>query len=120
MIKTRIEFGLKKPILNHFFLFFILVLSIFAYFNIPKEIFLPSNMDAVSITGSYAGASSDLLDKIAVEDIEDELLSLSFADKITSVIKNGYFSIMAELKSAEDSNLVVDEVKSEIIIHLLT
>ena len=73
MIKTIIEFGLKKPILNHFLLFFILILSVFAYLNIPKEIFPPSNMDAISITGSYAGASSDLLDKIAVEDIEDEL-----------------------------------------------
>lgn len=111
MMKTIIEFGLKKPILNHFLLFFILVLSVFAYFNIPKEIFPPSNMDAVSISGSYAGASSDLLDKIAVEDIEDELLSLSSADKITSVIKNGYFSIIIELKSGEDSNLVVDDVK---------
>ncbi len=111
MIKTIIEFGLKKPILNHFLLFFILVLSVFAYFNIPKEIFPPSNMDAVSISGSYAGASSDILDKIAVDDIEDELLSLSSADRITSVIKNGYFSIMVELKKGEDPNLAVSDVK---------
>ncbi len=111
MIQTLIEFGLKKPILNHFLLFFIFLLSIFAYFQIPKEIFPPSNMDAVTITGSYAGASSDLLDKIAVEDIEDELLSLSAADKIRSVVKNGFFSIFVELKEGEDANLVVDDVK---------
>jgi multidrug efflux pump subunit AcrB len=111
MIKTIIEFGLKKPILNHFLLFFIFILSVFAYFQIPKEIFPPSNMDAVTITGTYAGASSDLLDKIAVEDIEDELLSVGEVDKITSVIKNGYFTITAELKQGEDSNLVVDDIK---------
>ncbi len=111
MIKTIIEFGLKKPILNHFLLFFIFILSIFAYLQIPKEIFPPSNMDAVTITGTYAGASSDLLDKIAVEDIEDELLSVGEVDKITSVIKNGYFTITAELKQGEDSNLVVDDIK---------
>lgn len=112
MIQTIIEFGLKKPILNHFLLLFIFILSVFAYFQIPKEIFPPSNMDAISISGSYAGgASSDLLDKIAVEDIEDELLSVSEVDKITSVIKNGYFSIIAELKEGEESNLVVDDIK---------
>ncbi len=114
MIKTIIEFGLKKPILNHFLLFFILILSVFAYFNIPKEIFPPSNMDAISITGTYSGASSDLLDKIAVEDIEDELLGLSSADKITSVIKNGFFSITVELKRGEDPNLVISDVKDVI------
>ncbi len=111
MIKTIIEFGLRKPILNHFLLLFIFILSVIAYFQIPKEIFPPSNMDAVIINGTYAGASSDLLDKIAVEDIEDELLSVSEVDKISSVIKNGFFSIVAELKEGEKSNLVVDDVK---------
>lgn len=76
MIKTIIEFGLRKPILNHFLLFFLLVLAVFAYFKIPKEIFPPASLDSVSITGTYVGASSDLLDKMAVEDLEDELTSL--------------------------------------------
>lgn len=111
MIKTIIEFGLRKPILNHFLLLFIFILSVFAYLKVPKEIFPPSNMDAITITGTYAGASSDLLDKIAVEEIEDELLSVSEVDKITSVIKNGFFIITAELKQGEDSNLVIDDVK---------
>ncbi|WP_320034197.1 efflux RND transporter permease subunit [Halarcobacter sp.] len=111
MIQTIIEFALKKNILNHLFLIFIFILSIFAYLKIPKEIFPPSSMDAVLISGSYAGASSDILDKIAVEEIEDELLSVSEVEKITSVIKNGSFSITAELKSGEESNLVVDDIK---------
>ena len=111
MIKYIIEFGLKKPILNHFLLIFIFILSAFAYFQIPKEIFPPSNMDAITISGSYSGASSDLLDKIAVEDIEDELLSVSEIDKTTSVIKNGFFTITAELKQGENANIVVDDIK---------
>ncbi len=111
MIKTIIEFALKKRILNHMLLFFLFILSIFSYNNIPKEIFPPSSLDAVSITGSYSGASSDILDKIAVEDIEDELLSLSEARKISSTIKNGFFAIKVDLKEGEDANLVVDDVK---------
>ncbi|RXK14183.1 acriflavin resistance protein [Halarcobacter mediterraneus] len=111
MVKTIIEFSLRKPILNHFLLFFLLVLSILAYSNISKEIFPPSSLDAVSITGSYAGASSDLLDKMAVEDIEDELGSIEEASEVTSVIKNGYFSINIELKKGFIAQDIIDDVK---------
>jgi multidrug efflux pump subunit AcrB len=111
MIQRIIEFGLKKSILNHLLLLFILVLSIFAYLKIPKEIFPPSNMDKILISGTYAGASSDVLDKIAVEDIEDELLSVAEVTKIDSIIKNGSFSITAELREGEDIGLVVDDIK---------
>ena len=111
MIQRIIEFGLKKPILNHFLLFFIFLLSIFAYFQIPKEIFPPASLDSVSITGSYAGASSDLLDKIAVEDLEDELSSINEISDINSVIKNGYFLINAKLKKGFEASDVIDDVK---------
>lgn len=111
MISSIIDFSLKKPILNHFLLFFLLILAIFSYFKIPKEIFPPSSMDAVSISGYYAGASSEILDKIAVNDIEDELLAMSSADKISSTIKNGMFSIIVELKDGYEASNEVDEVK---------
>ena len=111
MVRTIIEFSLRKPILNHFLLFFLLILSILAYSNISKEIFPPSSLDAVSITGSYAGASSDLLDKMAVEDIEDELGSIEEASEVTSVIKNGYFSINIELKKGFIAQDIIDDVK---------
>jgi len=111
MIKTLIEFALKKPILNHMFLLFIFLLAFFSYFKIPKEIFPPSSMDAVSINGYYTGASSELLDKIAVSDIEDELLGLSSADTISSTIKNGSFNIKVDLKDGYKAKEVVDDVK---------
>ncbi len=111
MIKTIIEFGLKKPILNHFLLFLILLLSVFSYYNIPKEIFPPSSMDAISITGSYPGASSEVLDKIAVSDIEDELLGFSKVSKISSIIKNGFFSIQVDLKDSNGIQKIIYDVK---------
>lgn len=110
-MQVLIEFILKKPILNHLLLFFLLVVAVFSYFKIPKEIFPPTSMDAVLISGSYVGASSDILDKMAVEKIEDELANLSEADTISTVVKNGYFSINIELKKGEKSTDVLDSVK---------
>ena len=111
MIKYIIEFGIRKPILNHLFLVFLLILAVFAYNKIPKEIFPPATLDSVVINGSYVGASSDLLDKMAVEDLEDELSSLDEASDITSTIKNGYFTINIKLKKGFKSEDIIDDVK---------
>jgi hydrophobic/amphiphilic exporter-1 (mainly G- bacteria), HAE1 family len=112
MIEQIVRFGLKKPILNHMLLFFLFVVSIFSYLNIPKEIFPPSKLDAISVTGSYIGASSDILDKIAVSKIEEKLVNLNSTSKVTSTINNGFFSIIAELKDGYKSKDVVDDVKN--------
>ena len=111
MIKTIVEFSLRKPLLNHFILLFVFLLAFFSYFKIPKEIFPPSAMDAINISGFYTGASSELLDKIAVSEIEDELLSLSSADTISSTIKNGSFSIKIDLKEGYKAKEEIDDVK---------
>jgi hydrophobic/amphiphilic exporter-1 (mainly G- bacteria), HAE1 family len=111
MVKSIIEFGLKKAILNYMLLLFIFILSIFAYLKIPKEIFPPSTLDAVSVTGTYAGASSDILDRMAVSKIEDELSNLSEADKISTIVKTGYFNIKIELKDGEQLSKAVDDIK---------
>ncbi len=111
MIKSIIKFGLEKPILNYMLLLFIFMLSVFSYFKIPKEIFPPSALDAISITGSYAGASSDILDLMAVSKIEDDLASLNEADTISTIIKSGFFNIKIDLKSGFGVTEVIDDVK---------
>jgi len=111
MIEYIIKFGLRKPILNYMLLLFVFLLSVLAYFKIPKEIFPPASLDAISITGSYAGASSDILDKLAVEKIEDELANLSEAQNIETIVKTGYFSINIKLKSGYKTSEIIDDVK---------
>lgn len=111
MIKGFIRFVINKPILNHIFLFFLLILAVFAYNKIPKEIFPPSTLDAIVITGSYEGASPDILDKMAVKNIEDELKNLSDADTIISTIKNGSFSIKVDLKDGAKAENIINDAK---------
>jgi len=111
MIKKFIEFAIDRPALNHIFLIFIIIMSIFSYQNIPKEIFPPSQLDQISITGGYVGASGDVLDKMVVKTIEDELQSLSQIDTIDTTIQNGFFSIIVDIKRGNDPQLVLGDVK---------
>ncbi len=111
MIRRFLEFAIDKPLLNHILLTFILLLSIFAYLNIPKEIFPPMNMDKITITGGYAGTSADVLDKMVVKTIEDDLQNIDELDDIKTTIKNGFFSIRTDIKPGSDNATVLNDVK---------
>ena len=111
MIRKFLEFAIDRAVLNHIFMLFMIVMSIFAYQSIPKEIFPPSQLDQITITGAYSGASSDVLDKMAVRSIEEKLKALSKIDTIYTTIQNGFFSITADIMPNSDNQIVLGEVK---------
>jgi len=86
-------------------------MSIFAYINIPKEIFPPMAMDKVYITGGYSGTSADVLDKMVVKTIEDDLQNIDELEVIESTIKNGFFSISVDIKPGSENITVLNDVK---------
>jgi len=110
-MRSFIGFAVDKPIINHILMAFMLLLSVFAYQNIAKEIFPPSTLDMISIKGNYIGASADVLDKMVVNTIEDELKSLSSMDTVKTSIQNGFFLITSDIKTGESSQEVLNDVK---------
>ena len=114
MIRSFITFAIDRPIINHILMIFMLLLSIFSYQNIPKEIFPPASLDQITITGGYGGASGDTLDKMVVKGIEDDIKSISEIDSVETTIQNGSFFIKADIKSSSDNQLVLSDVKDVI------
>ncbi len=114
MIREFIKFSIDKPIINHIFMLFMFVVAIFSYQNIPKEIFPPSQLDQITITGGYVGASADTLDKMVVKNIEDDVKSISEIDSIDTTIQNGAFMMRANIKQGSDNQLVLGDVKDVI------
>jgi len=114
LIKRFIAFAVDKAILNHIFFILMLILAVFAYKTIPKELFPPSNLDKVAIMGGYPGASGDILDKMAVKPIEEDLKSVDNISDMSSVIRNGRFTITLDLKEGADPQLVLNDVKDVI------
>jgi multidrug efflux pump subunit AcrB len=106
-----ISFAIDRPVLNHILLLFILIMAVLSYQKIPKEIFPPSQLDKVVITGGYVGASADMLDKMVVRTIEDDLNGISEIERVSTLIKNGSFSLVADIKSGENKELVLGDVK---------
>ncbi|NPA50781.1 MAG: efflux RND transporter permease subunit [Epsilonproteobacteria bacterium] len=116
MIRNFIKFSIQKASLNHILFLLLLVMAIFSYQKIPKEIFPPASLDKVVIRGGYVGASGDILDKMAVMPLEDRLKSVENISNIESVIQNGSFSIMADIKDGADKNLILNDIKDIITI----
>jgi len=109
-----INYFIQNKSLNYVLLIFILFLGVNAYKNIPKELFPEIALDKISIRGSYAGASADNLDKMAVRDIEDELGNIQGIDKIETIIKSGSFSIVLDLNDGADKTDALNKAKDAI------
>ncbi len=111
MIKKFIAFGVEKSIVNHILFLLMLIMAVFAYKEIPKELFPPAELDKIVINGGYSGASADMLDKMAVKPIEEDLKTLSGIYNIESNIRNGVFSITLDLKEESNPQDILNDVK---------
>ena len=114
MVRSFISFAVNKPIINHILMVFMVVLAIFSYQNIPKEIFPPSALDKITVRGGYAGSSADVLDKMVVKTIEDDLKNISDISTLETVIQNGSFLITGTIKSGSNKSRTLDDVKDVI------
>lgn len=114
MFEKLIRFFLENSKFNYTLFFLILFMGIFSYINLPKEKFPNVELDMILVSGGYAGASNDLLDKMAVSEIEDELQSVEGVNKVTSTISNNSFSIVLELEEGRDKYNISEKVKDAI------
>ncbi len=109
-----IEYFIKNRSLNHVLLIFLLLLGVYSYQKIPKEIFPIIELDKIMVTGGYPGASAGNLDKMAVRDIESELGSIEGIEKIETVVLPGSFSILISLEEGADKIDALNKVKDAI------
>ncbi len=109
-----IEYFLKNLRLNYTLLLFIIVMGIFAYIKIPKEMFPSVELETIRVSGSYSGASADSLNNFAVTEIENQIESISGLESVTSTISSGSFSISIELQDGVNKTDKINEVKDAV------
>ncbi len=100
--------------MNYTLFILITFLGIYSYIQTPKEIFPTFDLDKISIKGSYAGTSIDIMDKIAVREIEDRVKGIDGIDDMTSAITPGSFVIVLDLVQGVDKYNIADKVKDAV------
>ena len=113
-MKKIIEFFLRNAVFTHTLFVVIILMSIIAYRNVPKELFPPATLDKIIIQGAYPGASPETLDKMAVTQIEDKIKNYPEVSKIESVISNGNFVVTVDLKPDSNKLELLNDFKNVI------
>ena len=116
MFENILRFFVNNSRLNYFLFILVFITGIVLYTKTPKEIFPSFELDMVSVNGYYAGSSIDMLDKMAVKEIETELKNIDGIDKMATVISAGKFSIILELEKRVDKYNTSDKVKDAITL----
>lgn len=116
MFEKFLRFFVDNARMNYVLFILIFSVGIWSYMKMPKEIFPTFDMDMVSISGSYTGASVDILDKMAVSEIEDNVKSLEGVIETTTVISPGKFTIILELQKGKDRYNMADKVKDAVAL----
>lgn len=111
-----IEYFIKNSRLNYALLVFLIFMGVDAYIKIPKEIFPDVELDKISVLGSYRGTSANIMDKMAVRDIEDEISNISGIDKTETTITPGAFAILLTLNENANKEITLDRVKDAIAL----
>ena len=102
MFSNMIRFFTNNARMNYTLFFLIIAVGIYSYIKIPKEIFPSFDLDMVSVTGNYSGASLDVMDKMAVKPLEEEIDNIDGIKDLTTIINPGRFTIVLELEKGVD------------------
>ncbi len=114
MFDRVLKFFIENYKINYALFLLLFIIGIYSYNKIPKEISPSIEANSVTIRGSYSGASVDILNKMAVQEIENETKNINGVKSITSVISPGRFSIILELNKSANKLKVREDVKDAI------
>jgi len=116
MIEGILRFFVNNSRLNYFLFVLVFISGVVLYTKTPKEIFPSFELDMVSVNGHYTGASIDMLDKMAVKEIEDEIKNIDGIDKMATVVSAGRFNIILELEKRVDKYNTAQKVKDAVTL----
>lgn len=114
MFEQFLRFFTDNARMNYTLFVLIFAIGIYSYIKMPKEIFPSFDLEMISISGSYSGASIDILDKMAVTKIEDELKNIDGIDTMTTVISPNRFTIVLELKNGQNRFNLASKIKDSV------
>lgn len=116
MFEKFLRFFVNNSRMNYTLFILVFAVGVWSYTKTAKEIFPSFELDMISIKGSYTGASVDILDKMAVIEIEDNIKNIDGIDEVATVITPGRFSIILELKKGFNKYNVSNKVKDAVTL----
>lgn len=88
-MKSIFRFFVERPLMVNLLSIFLMVIGVYAIFDINREAFPNVNLDKISINIPYPGASPAEIERLVITPIEQELKALSGIDTMNSIAFSG-------------------------------
>jgi len=82
--------------------------------SIKQEIFPEIALDKIQVTVEYPGAGPEEVEEGIILKIEDNLTGIDGIKEIKSVAAEGRATVTAEIRSGENADLILQDIKSEV------
>ncbi len=115
MYESFLRFFINNSRMNYLLFVLVFIAGIYAYTKTPKEIFPSFELNMISVSGSYAGASIDILDKMAVKEIEEAIKNVDGIKEMTTIISPAKFNIILELEKRVNKYSTADKIKDSLL-----
>ncbi len=83
-------------------------------FQVKQEVFPEIELDWISTTVVYPGASPDEVEEGIILQVEEAIASVDGIDEIKSTAAEGAGTVNAKVRSGEDVDLVLQDIKNEV------
>ncbi len=88
--------------------------GLFMVFQVKQEVFPEIELDWISTTVIYPGASPDEVEEGIILQVEEAVSSVDGIDEIKSVAAEGVGTINVKVRTGEDGDLILQDIKNEV------
>jgi len=113
-MRTAVAWFAENHVAANLLMFFILLSGLAIGIGIKLEVFPDTQLDKISITVPYPGASPSEVEEGVVRRIEENVAGLEGIKRIDSVAREGSANVTIEVMRGWDNKKLLDEVKSQV------
>jgi multidrug efflux pump subunit AcrB len=113
-MKNAIAWFAENHVAANLLMMFLLLGGAFTALTMKVEVFPETDLDIISITTVYAGASPAEVEEAVLRRIEEKVAGLAGIERIDSNAREGFGSVTIEVLKDWDLKKLLEEVKAEV------
>ena len=113
-MKILAVWSTRNPVASNMLMFILIVGGFFSLINMNRELFPEFELDRISVSVPYPGASPEEVERGICIKIEEQIESVDGVKRITSTAAEGRGSVDAELETGVDAARTYDDIRNAV------
>lgn len=113
-MKGAVQWMAKNHVAANLLMLLLVLGGIIKGIGIKQEVFPEISLDRIKVTVAYPGAGPEEVEEGILLKVEDSLTGVDGIEEITATASEGVGTLVAEVRTGEDVNLVLQDIKSEV------